>query len=361
MFTSAEKTHCALLDAANLHAGYVGWESLNLPSNANPRCERSMRILAPIAGIFGLALLTGLVAYYGFASVLVAVASSQWGTALVIVARAAAVAAAGAGWWLLLTPPGRGPQVFVGLRFVREAINSLFPFAVVGGDVIGARLLAQFGIAPSLAIASVLIDIFVQVLCLLIFVLAGIGIVLNLAGSRPFSAMTFVALALAVPAVAGFFLALNFGTVEPVVRRLVEFGENHHWAAFSHVADLGGRLQQIWRNHRGLSASFLVHLAGVFVGASEVWIALFFMGHPITPAEAIAIESLGQGSRAVAFILPAGLGVQDGALIAASAIFGIPAEVALAMALIKRVPDLVFGIPGLLAWQALEGRRLLRE
>jgi hypothetical protein len=31
------------------------------------------------------------------------------------------------------------------------------------------------------------------------------------------------------------------------------------------------------------------------------------------------------------------------------------------MALIKRVPDLVFGIPGLLAWQALEGRRLLRE
>jgi hypothetical protein len=27
--------------------------------------------------------------------------------------------------------------------------------------------------------------------------------------------------------------------------------------------------------------------------------------------------------------------------------------------LIKRVPDLVLGIPSLLAWQALEGRRLL--
>jgi len=31
----------------------------------------------------------------------------------------------------------------------------------------------------------------------------------------------------------------------------------------------------------------------------------------------------------------------------------------LAMALIKRVPDLVLGIPSLLAWQVLEGRRLL--
>jgi len=29
------------------------------------------------------------------------------------------------------------------------------------------------------------------------------------------------------------------------------------------------------------------------------------------------------------------------------------------MALIKRVPDLVLGIPSLLAWQVLEGRRLL--
>jgi putative membrane protein len=325
-----------------------------------------MRILGPIAGIFGLALLTGLVAFYGFASVLGAAASSQWGTALVVVARAAAVAAAGAGWWLLLEPVGPGPQGlislrFIGLRFLREAINALFPFGVVGGDVIGARLLAQFGIALSLAIASVLVDIFVQVLCLLIFVLTGIGIVLALAGSQPFSVMTFVMAALAVPAVAGFFLALNFGAAEPVVRRLVAFGEKRQWAAFSHVAHLGERLQQIWRNHRGLSASFLVHLAGIFLGASEVWIALFFMGHPVTPAEAIAIESLGQGSRAVAFVLPAGLGVQDGALVAASAIFGIPADVALAMALIKRVPDLVFGVPGLLAWQALEGRRLLRE
>ena len=57
-------------------------------------------------------------------------------------------------------------------------------------------------------------------------------------------------------------------------------------------------------------------------------------------------------------MLPGGLGVQDGTLIAAGAIFGVPAEVALAMALIKRVPDLVLGMPSLLAWQALEGRRL---
>lgn len=318
-----------------------------------------MKLFAPLAVIFGLALLTALIAYFGFASVLQALVSSRWGTALVIIARTVALTAAGVGWWFLLTPMRRGPYLFAGLRFVREAINSLFPFAGVGGDIIGARLLAQFGIATNVAIASVLIDIFIQVVCLLVFVAAGIGVVFDLAGTHRLTTMTFVMLAIALPAVSGFFLALNFGAFEPVVLRLVAFGERHHWAAFSHVVDLGGRLRQIWRNHRGLSASFLIHLAAVFFGAIEVWIALGFMGHPVSVAQAVAIESLGQGSRAAAFVLPGGLGVQDGALIAACAIFGIPAEVALAMALIKRVPDLILGIPALVGWQVLEGKRLL--
>jgi putative membrane protein len=318
-----------------------------------------MRILGPFAGILGLALLTGLVGYFGFASVLQAVVSSQWGTALVVAARAVALATGGIGWWLLIAPVRPRVHVFVGLRFVRDAINSLFPVAGVGGDLIGARLLARFGIAANVALASVLVDIFLQVVCLLVFVLAGIGIVFDLVGTHRLTARSLAMLIVAVPAIGGFFLVLNFGAFEPVVRWLVALGQRRRWAAFGHVVDLGGRLQQIWRNHRGLSASFLVHLATVFFGASEVWIALAFMGHPVSLAEAVAIESLGQGSRAAAFVVPGGLGVQDGTLIAACAIFGVPAEIALAMALIKRVPDLILGVPALVGWQALEGKRLL--
>jgi hypothetical protein len=39
------------------------------------------------------------------------------------------------------------------------------------------------------------------------------------------------------------------------------------------------------------------------------------------------------------------------------ALFGVPPGAALALSLVKRVPDLAIGIPGLLAWQALEMRR----
>jgi hypothetical protein len=233
-----------------------------------------MRFLTALAAIAGLALLTALTAYYGFAGVLQAVVSSEWGAVLVVFARAVALAGAGAAWWLLVMPLPRSVLVFVGVRFVRDAINVLFPFAVVGGDVMGARLLMHSGMAPSLAIASVLVDVFVQVLCLLIFVLTGVAIMLDLVGAERLGVMTFGALAIALPAVFGFFLTLNFGAFEPVVRRLVAIGERRRWRAFNHVVDLGERLQQLWRNRTGLSAAFLVHLAAIFVGASEVWIAL---------------------------------------------------------------------------------------
>jgi putative membrane protein len=318
-----------------------------------------MRNFALIAAIFGIALLTGLIAFYGFGPVMAAIATSRWATVFVTAARAIALAGAGVGWWVLLPNRLRGPCVFVLLRFVREAINSFFPLAVVGGDVIGARILAQFGVTTKLAVASVLVDIFIQVVCLIVFVLAGVGIVAGLVGNRTIIATATVLLAIAVPAVTGFFLALNFGAFEPVVRWLIAFGEKRQWSAFGHMADLGGWLQQIWRNYRGLAESFVVHLATVFFGAIEVWIALKFMNHPVGVMEAVAIESLGQGSRSAAFVLPGGLGVQDGALVAVCAIFGVPAEVALAMALIKRVPDLLLGAPALLGWQMLEGRHYL--
>ena len=41
--------------------------------------------------------------------------------------------------------------------------------------------------------------------------------------------------------------------------------------------------------------------------------------------------------------------------------FGLSPELALALALIKRARDIVIGAPVVLAWQALEGRRLLQS
>ena len=61
--------------------------------------------------------------------------------------------------------------------------------------------------------------------------------------------------------------------------------------------------------------------------------------------------------RTGAFAIPGGLGVQEGGSVLVGAVLGIPAPVALALALARRVREFLLGVPGLLAWQAptLEG------
>ncbi len=92
-----------------------------------------MRTIAVMAAICGLALLTGLIVYYGFGAVMAAVASSRWATVLVVAARAAALAGAGIGWWALVPARRPRPSAFVLLRFVREAIKSLLSWQALEG------------------------------------------------------------------------------------------------------------------------------------------------------------------------------------------------------------------------------------
>src|SRR5215472_18204658 len=228
-----------------------------------------MRSFAILAAIFGVALLAGLTVYYGFDEVMAAIASSRWATALVVAARAAALVGAGIGWWALMPGRQRGPSAFVLLRFVREGLNTFFPLAVVGGDVIGARLLAQFGVATKLAVASVLVDVFIQVVCLIVFVLAGVGVVAGLVGSRTVTSTAIGLLAIAVPAVTGFFLTLNFDAFETGGALAYGVRRKTPMARLRPVVDLGARLQQIWRNYRGLSESFLIHIVTVFLAPSR--------------------------------------------------------------------------------------------
>ena len=75
----------------------------------------------------------------------------------------------------------------------------------------------------------------------------------------------------------------------------------------------------------------------------------------------VAIESLLFAIRNAAFMVPSGLGVQEGAYALLGPLFGLPPEAALALSLLKRARDVAVGVPALISWQIVEGRRRLRE
>ena len=64
--------------------------------------------------------------------------------------------------------------------------------------------------------------------------------------------------------------------------------------------------------------------------------------------------------RGLSFLVPAGLGLQEGAYVALGALIGLPADMMLALSLASRLREILPSLPGLLLWQHVERRRLWR-
>ena len=320
-----------------------------------------MKRLTIPALIAGLLLGMVLIASAGAREVGLAVASVGWGALLIVLVRAVVVTLAGIGWFVIF-PSGTRPSLAACLllRWVREGANTLLPLTQVGGEFIGARCLTFFGVGGALSGASVIVDVMMQAATQFMFTLTGLMVLIALGGDEAVIRFVAIGLALAAPALIGFYIAQRRAGHHLLRTALTRMAGARQWLAFGAVDALYDSLRLLYARRSGLVGSAVIHLGSWFLAALEVWIALAFMGHPVSYAEALVIESLTQAVRGAAFAVPGALGVQEGGLIALCAIFGVPAQSALALSLVKRVADVAIGAPGLLAWQVLESRRALR-
>ena len=318
----------------------------------------ALRHVGVAAWCLGIAACIGLSAWFGIDDVASAIASAGWGLLPVVLTRACTVSIAGAGWRLLF--PAGGPLrlgAAVLLRFVREGVNTLLPLTHVGGDVIGARLLTFRGVPGPLGAASIIIDVLLQAATQFLFAALGIMTLVVLGTDMTVAGAGAISLGVATPLLGAFYVAQRSGgqrVLQFVLGRLK--GDN--WRLLGTVDALYRNLSTIYGRRPRLLASSLVHMAGWLIGTAEVLIVLTLMGHPVTLAEALVIESLMHAVRGAAFAIPGALGVQEAGLIVLCGIFHIPPDQALAFSLIKRAADLVIGVPSLVALQILEGGRL---
>src|SRR5215813_4090959 len=124
------------------------------------------------------------------------------------------------------------------------------------------------------------------------------------------------------------------------------------------AASLDRGLRAALARHGNVFMVVLLHFAALLSGSFEVWLALRLFGHPITASDAVILESMCQALRTIAFLVPAGLGVQEAGLVIFGHVLGVSTELALAVSLAKRLREVLCGLPGLASWQWVEGRRL---
>lgn len=321
--------------------------------------RRALRIGGGLASLAGLGAIIALIAYQGFAEVGTVMMAAGWGIALVTVFHLAPMVASAMAWRAVagVTAPARR-LVFLWARLLREAVNNLLPVAQVGGDVVGARILTFHGSRAPAAGASVLVDLTLEVLTQILFTLLGLGLLIAY-GDRGLVEWVAVGLAVAGCAVGGFLLAQRWGMFLLLERLLERMAGYFDWPALGSLASLHDTVMAIYRRRAAVIGGALWHLASWLLGAVEVWLALVVLGADVSFAEALIIESLGQALRSAAFIVPGAYGIQEGGYMLLGVYFGLAPEVALSVSLIKRVRELVLGVPAMLVWQLVEGRRLL--
>jgi putative membrane protein len=321
-----------------------------------------MRRTAILASLAGLALLIGLILREGVAEVLAALSAAGWSLLWVALFHSVPFSLDTLGW-LSLTRNHRPPvYVFFWARWVAESFNSLLPVAQVGGHVMRAIIIAGRRLPIIQASATVMVDFTMGLVTQFLFSLAGILLLLRYLGTSD-RIIGFAGLGLGFLLLIGFYLAQEKG----IFSFSIEFIKKNI-SSSKRLVELGGsalaldeQITRIYRRHGDLLICGILRLTGWLMKAAEIMLALHLLGYPVSYQEALIIESLSNVVVYVFFFIPGGLGVLEGTIILLGSLLGLPSDVALALALIRRGRELVIGIPGLLSWLIAEGSDMVKK
>lgn len=311
----------------------------------------------------GLAIAVALVVWQGVDTVANLLAATSWKLLLVAGFAVPQLLLASASWRLLF-PAGGAPRF--GLLFlamwIGVSINLMLPVANVGGDVVRARLLALWTGRPRDAVASVVVDKTVLVATLPILAVIGTAALLRSVPSAGSVGAAAGLVFLLSAAIVLLVVVQRAGALSFLAARAVRLARRPGWEGIvAKASDLDGAIRALYARPATILAAGALRLLGRLTASGEVWLAARLLGHPITIVDALLLRSFGIVARAIAFPVPAGLGVQEGSFVALGALIGMPPEIALATSLATRVRDIVTSVPGLIAWQYVEGRGLWRR
>jgi glycosyltransferase 2 family protein len=310
-----------------------------------------------------IALLAGLVAAIyliwaiGFDAVFASIAKAGFGgLALLCLYFLLVFIALAFAWYFLLPPLQRRPaaELYVA-RLVRDSIAEISPFSPVGGMVAAARLMILKGMDAAYAAASVAADATTEAMAQVVFLAFGLGIGFtqfrHLQGSGPLTEAMIAVLLLAVPGIALLIFLQKRGASFAEKLALRFFPQMKQGFSFR------AAIEDLYDSPPRLAASAALHLLSWMASGGATFIAFRLVGGQISLVNAVALEALLCTIRSIAAFVPAAIGVQEAGYAMLAPLFGLPAEMGLAVSLLKRAREIVLGVPALIYWQTVESRK----
>lgn len=315
----------------------------------------------------GAAVFVALLARQGAGAVAATLASAGWGLLAVAAFHAFPLAVDAAALAVLLARPASFVDA-LRARWAGESANSLLPAGQIGGPVLMARHLAQRGVPMPEAAAAVTVSTTLQSVAQIAFALIGLTAFAafsathheNVHAAHTLHVATLGAAGVFAAALATFYYAQQrglFGRFSRLIGKAL--GAQRALRATARADAIDQAVRNLYRAHGRVAASFALSFAGWVVGIGEVWLALAFIGHPVSWLDALLLESVGQAIRGAAFAIPGSLGAQEGGFLLLAPLVGLTPDAALALSLAKRARELALGLPGMvyLHWSERDWRR----
>lgn len=316
-----------------------------------------------LLGVGGLAFFIALLVREGAADVFAVFAAAGWGVAAATAFHIVPLALDAAGWRTLF-PPGRRPPLrdLFWMRWIGESVNNLVPAAQVGGDVVRTRLAGIFNRLPMpVAAAGVIVNITLNVFAQIVFTLGGFTLLIAMTRQAALEKPAFAGGALSIAAIGGFYAVQRLGGIRWIAGMISRMAGSEWQSLAQDAESLDREVKSVYSRGRDLSKCFAWALVSWVAGSGEIWIALHALGSAAGFAQALIFESVSQGFRTAMFFIPGALGVQEGGYVFVAHLLGIPGDMGMALAMIRRVRELAVGIPAIAVWQILEGNRLRRR
>ena len=322
-----------------------------------------LRVASYIGLIVGLIGLTLLIVWQGIGDIFHTLFESGFSLLWLPVVWFPSLVAAVVSWYLLFPvnriPPFR--DLFISL-WIGRAINTLLPVATIGGEIAKARLLILWKHNGIDASASVMVDKTVQALALVPWAILGTSLLVYLAIDNELAKLIMLGTFLLGLGIVGFILVQRAGMFGFVARLIGKFNTSDGWGKITDNAHgVDAVVKEIYGNHGRFIASIAWRTLGLMLQTSEVWLACYLLGIPISLIEALMLKSLTSIITDIAFVIPNGYGVQEGGYVMLGALIGLSPELALAISLATRIRELVIDLPGLICWHHIEAKYLLNR
>jgi uncharacterized protein (TIRG00374 family) len=277
-----------------------------------------------------------------------------WGFLYVLALEAVVLTVNTLAWRATLPHPERVPGLALGaMRLVGDGVNALVPAAVVGGELLRARLLSRW-VPPAEALASVTLAAMTQFLGQSLFVGLGSlgtegrglqpGLRILGAGVGVFLVL-FVAMLARIAGAGGKGARIGLEGLDRTIGRLLaRFAAGKE---FWHDLKLSVRMS-IRDRPRALVLSSALFALGWILSVGEILIVLKLLGSPVPLRTGLSIAVLSVIVEGTLFFVPGRVGLQEGGLYAIFLLLGLDPARGLSLGIVRRLRELASGGCGLL-------------